>query len=153
MLVFYLEVLKLSKPEWSADGSDIPVIDPHTKAKHQIIEKYIENIIVTLYAKGRRGETTFTLIDGFCGGGMYEDCDNDTEWEGSPIKMIQAVRRGYKNSRRKYSLNVKFIFIDSSQNHLECLKNYSMPKAGLEQLVDEKPHKLKGEFSQLIEEC
>lgn len=148
-----MEVLKLSKPEWSADGSDIPVIDPHTKAKHQIIEKYIENLIVTLYAKGRRGETTFTFIDGFCGGGMYEDCDNDTEWEGSPIKMIQAVRRGYKNSIRKYSLNVKFIFIDSSRNHLDCLKTYSMPKAGLEQLVDEKPHELKGEFSQLIEEC
>ena len=33
----------MSKPEWSANGSDIPVIDPHTKAKHQIIEKYIDN--------------------------------------------------------------------------------------------------------------
>lgn len=153
ILVFYLEVLKLSKPEWSADGSDIPVIDPHTKAKHQIIEKYIENLIVTLYAKVRRGETTFTFIDGFCGGGMYENSDNDTEWEGSPIKIIQAVRRGYKNSRREYSLNVKFIFLDSNQDHLDCLKNYAMPKAGLGQLVDEKPHEFKGEFGCLVEQC
>jgi len=56
-----------SKPKWSADGSNIPTIDPHTKSKHQIIEKYIENLIYTLYEKTRFGETTFTFIDGFCG--------------------------------------------------------------------------------------
>lgn len=153
LCVFYLEVLKLSKPEWSADGSDIPAIDPHTKAKHQIIEKYIENLIITLYGKGRYGERTFTFIDGFCGGGIYDDHHNHTEWEGSPIRIINAVRRGYKYSRRKSPLNVKFIFIDSNQKHLDCLKNYSMPKAGLEQLVDDKTHEFKGEFGHLTEEC
>ncbi|HBE18060.1 MAG TPA: hypothetical protein DEG17_12120 [Cyanobacteria bacterium UBA11149] len=31
-----------AQAKWSADGSVIPSINPHTKAKHLIIEKYIE---------------------------------------------------------------------------------------------------------------
>lgn len=107
---------------WSADGSHIPPIDPHTKAKHQILETYLENLIYTLYGKGRYGETTFTFIDGFCGGGMYYDQDNKTEWQGSPIRIIEAIRAGYKKSKRQYDLNVKFIFIDNNPEHLACLK-------------------------------
>lgn len=45
-----------SKAKWGADGSELPIIDPHTKAKHQIIEEYIENLIITLYQKARQGE-------------------------------------------------------------------------------------------------
>lgn len=75
---------------WNADGSKLPAIDIHTKAKHLIIDKYIENLVITLYKKAVYGVTTFTFIDGFCGGGMYKD--NNQEWEGSPIRLIKAVR-------------------------------------------------------------
>ncbi len=127
-----LETVNVSKSQanWSADGSYIPDINPHTKAKHQVIETYLENLIYTLYGKGRYGETTFTFVDGFCGGGMYYDRNNKTECEGSPIRIIEAIRAGYKKSKRQYDLNVKFIFIDNNREHLACLKNYSMPKAG-----------------------
>ena len=142
-----------SQPKWSADGSNIPTIDPHTKSKHQIIEKYIENLIYTLYEKTRFGETTFTFIDGFCGGGMYKDGSDD--WEGSPIKLIKAVRKAHQKSKRIYSqpLNVKFIFIDSKKNHLSCLKNYSMIKANLGELVDEQPHTFNEGYGDRIEQC
>ena len=142
-----------SQATWSADGSYIPPIDPHTKAKHQILETYLENLIYTLYGKGRYGEKTFTFVDGFCGGGMYDDQDNKTKWQGSPIRFIEAIRAGYKKSKRHYDLNVKFIFIDNNPEHLACLKNYSMPKAGLGELVDEQPHDFKGEVGKLVEEC
>ncbi|MGD1715620.1 hypothetical protein [Dapis sp. BLCC M172] len=69
-----------SKAKWGADGSELPTIDPHTKAKHQIIEEYIENLIITLYGKTRYGERTFTFIDGFCGGGMYDDQESSRKW-------------------------------------------------------------------------
>ncbi|WP_414585873.1 three-Cys-motif partner protein TcmP [Scytonema sp. PCC 10023] len=138
---------------WSADGSHIPFIDPHTKAKHQILETYLENLIYTLYGKARRGVTTFTFVDGFCGGGMYYDQDNKTEWQGSPIRFIEAIRAGYKKSKRHYDLNVKFIFIDNNPDHLACLKNYSMLKAGLGELVNGQPHEFKSEVGKLVEEC
>ena len=150
-----MEIANVSgaQANWSADGSYLPPIHPHTKSKHKILEKYLENLILTLCGKGRYGEKTFTFIDGFCGGGMYEDSDNNTEWEGSPIKIIKAIRAGYRKSKRKYTLNVKYIFIDKDKQHLNCLKNYSMPKAGLGELIDANPHEFKTEYGTLVEEC
>ncbi|MDJ0556691.1 MAG: three-Cys-motif partner protein TcmP [Microcoleaceae cyanobacterium MO_207.B10] len=142
-----------SQPKWGADGSDIPTIDPHTKAKHQIIEEYIENLIITLHQKTRRGEENFTFIDGFCGGGIYDDQEDSRKWEGSPIRIIKAVRSAYKKCKRKYPLNVKYIFIDNKKNHINCLKNYSMLEAGLEELVNEQQHEIFGDFGSLIEQC
>lgn len=126
----------MSRAKWSADGEDLPDVNPHTKAKHKILEEYIENLIITLYGRGRYGVTTFTFIDAFCGGGMYRDPEGREAWEGSPIRIIKAVQRGYEKSRRQYPLNVKYIFMDSDSDkaHLDCLKNYSLPKAGLEEL-------------------
>jgi len=124
----------MSKLLWSADGNSIPTIDPHTKAKHLIIEKYVEDLIVTLYGKGRRGVDTFTFIDGFCGGGIYTDQESENkEWFGSPIRLIRSVQAGYKRANREYPINLKFIFIDSKQNHIDCLKDHVMSKAGLEE--------------------
>lgn len=125
----------MSTLDWSADGSLIPVIDPHTKAKHLIIEKYVEDLIITLYGKGRRGVDTFTFIDGFCGGGIYKDPESQAKWFGSPVRLIKAVQAGHEKAKREYSINLKFIFIDSSQNHLDCLKNQVMPQAGLEEIA------------------
>ncbi|MBE8987116.1 MULTISPECIES: three-Cys-motif partner protein TcmP [unclassified Nostoc] len=138
---------------WNADGSKLPSIDIHTKAKHLIIDKYIENLVITLYKKAAYGVTTFTFIDGFCGGGMYKD--NNNEWEGSPIRIIKAVREAHKKSRRIYPepLNVRFIFIDNKKSHLSCLKTYSMPKSGLADLVDEQPHKFTYDYGDRIEQC
>ncbi|NEQ69370.1 MAG: three-Cys-motif partner protein TcmP [Symploca sp. SIO2D2] len=145
----------MSKPKWSADGSHIPSLEPHTKAKHLILEKYIENLVYTLYAKTRRGETNFTFIDGFCGGGIYKDDDTGQEWEGSPSRIIKSVREAHRKSKRTYPepLNIKYIFIDSKESHLNCLKNYSMSKAGLEKLIDENPHTYNDDFGQIIEQC
>ncbi|MDJ0519669.1 MAG: three-Cys-motif partner protein TcmP [Trichodesmium sp. MO_231.B1] len=142
-----------SEAKWGADGSELPTIDPHTKAKHQIIEEYIENLIITLYGKTRYGERTFTFIDGFCGGGMYDDQESSRKWEGSPIRIIKAVRSAYKKCKRKSPLNVKYIFIDNDKNHIDCLKNYSMLEAGLEELVNQQQHEISGDFGSLIEQC
>ena len=125
----------MSQAEWSADGGTLPTVDPHTKAKHKILEEYIENLIATLYGKGRYGVTNFTFVDAFCGGGMYRDPEAQDEWEGSPIRIIRAVQKGYEKSKRQYPLNVKYIFMDSRKAHLDCLKNYSLPAAGLENIA------------------
>lgn len=142
----------MSRAKWSADGAILPTVDPHTKAKHKILEEYIENLVITLYGKGRYGVTTFTFIDAFCGGGMYKDPDTQKEWEGSPLRIIRAVQRGYEKSRRQYPMNVKYIFMDSDEEHLACLKNYSLPKAGLEELAASENCVLEyGSFEDLID--
>ncbi|MBD2148765.1 three-Cys-motif partner protein TcmP [Pseudanabaena sp. FACHB-1277] len=149
----------MSKLLWSADGSHIPTIDPHTKAKHLIIEKYVEDLICTLYGKGRRGVDTFTFIDGFSGGGIYKDDESENkEWLGSPVRLIKAVQEGFKKAKREYPINVKFIFIDDKQDHIDCLKNYVMPKSGLDELSQPKDCEFNyeficGEFEKNINYC
>ncbi|MGK7884862.1 MAG: three-Cys-motif partner protein TcmP [Crocosphaera sp.] len=69
------------------------------------------------------------------------------------IRLIKAVREGYKKSERKHPLNVKFIFIDNKKSHLDCLKNYAMPNAGLEELVNGKEHIFKSDLGELTEQC
>jgi three-Cys-motif partner protein len=142
-----------SYPKWAVDGQEIPDIEPHTKTKHLLIEQYVSDLIYTLFGTGLRGVTNFTFIDGFCGGGIYNDKDSHTCWVGSPIRLINAVRQGYLKSKRTYPLNVKFIFIDNKNEHLKCLKNVAMPQAGLEKLSNEQQHTFKSEFGELIEEC
>ncbi|MDS1347141.1 three-Cys-motif partner protein TcmP [Planktothrix agardhii] len=96
---------------------------------------------LTLYGKSRHGETTFTFVDGFCGGGVYYDTENNQSWLGSPIRIIQAVRKGFQKANRTLDINVNYIFIDKNKHHLDCLKNHAFPCAGLGELVDGKVHK------------
>ncbi|MFM8009022.1 MAG: three-Cys-motif partner protein TcmP, partial [Dolichospermum sp.] len=112
-----------SDTKWSADGKEIPFVEQHTKTKHLLTEQYVTDLVYTLYGSGQYGVTNFTIIDGFCGGGIYNDKDSHNIWFGSPIRLIKAVQEGYLKSKRTYPLNVKFIFIDKKKDHLKCLKN------------------------------
>ncbi|NES83196.1 MAG: hypothetical protein F6K10_18310 [Moorea sp. SIO2B7] len=63
--------------------------------KHFLIltEQYVRDLIYTLYGKSfPHGIKTFTFIDGFCGGGIYQGPESSNHWYGSPIRLIKAVR-------------------------------------------------------------
>ncbi len=141
---------------WYPDGVSLPPIEPHTKAKHQILEDYVEDWIVTLCGNNMGKKKTVTLIDAFCGGGMYSDQENSGLWSGSPIRIIRAVERGLERvktekSKPNYKLDVKYIFIDSQKAHIDCLKK-QMRDSGLGHYLDN-PNVctfLCGEFEQFI---
>ena len=127
-----------NKIDWSSDGSKLPNIEPHTKAKHKILEDYVADWIFTLCGNNMGKRKTVTLIDGFCGGGMYRDCNK--LWYGSPIRLINAVDQGLERvkkdkSKPYYQLNVKYIFIDNKQSHIDCLKK-QMQVSGLGKYVN-----------------
>ncbi|KKJ00890.1 three-Cys-motif partner protein TcmP [Prochlorothrix hollandica] len=142
------------KASWSSDGSTIPDVEAHTKAKHKILETYVEELIVTLYGKGRYGSTKFTFVDGFCGGGIYRDPEDGQIWAGSPVRIFQAVNRGVVKSQRKYDIDVQYIFIDSKQEHIDCLKKYTLPYFGLEKEAE--GHNVKfmcDDFESVVNQC
>ena len=125
---------------WSSDGSILPNIEPHTKAKHHIFEDYVSDWILTLCGNNMGKKKTVTLIDGFCGGGMYYD-ENHQLWYGSPIRLIKAVEKGLERVKRDkskpdYELNVKYIFIDNKQSHIDCLKK-QMRESGLDKYLND----------------
>lgn len=111
------------KYNWTADGSYLPPIPLYAKIKHLVAQEYIKNWIEVLCGHGKFGVKTVTLVDGFCGGGMYRD--GDELWEGSAIRMIRMVEAGLKTVRERKSyhqLDAEFIFIDAEREHTDCLK-------------------------------
>jgi three-Cys-motif partner protein len=149
-----------NKLYWSANGSELPAIEPHTKAKHEILEEYLKRYLVTLCGNNIGKRKTITFIDGFCGGGMYLDPDdNNASWPGSPIRIIKTVDKAlnivrHDKGKPDYHLDTKFIFIDNTKRHINCLK-YQMEQSGLGHYLKD-PEKCKfisGEFEEYVDEC
>lgn len=142
---------------WVADGSHLPDVEPHTKAKHRLVEEYIQNWIVTLCGNNMGKRKKVMIIDGFCGGGMYRDPDNGEMWAGSPIRIVRAVEKGLERVKKEkskpdYELNAKYIFIDSDKNHLDSLKIHMIGN-GLDSYLNdsEKCELIHGEFDQKLD--
>ncbi|WDD30389.1 three-Cys-motif partner protein TcmP [Nostoc sp. UHCC 0926] len=111
------------KYNWSAEGNYIPDIPAYAKGKHLVLQEYIKNWIEVICGHCVFGPQKLTLIDGFCGGGIYRD--GEQLWEGSAIRMIRMVEEGLKNVQHRkswYNPDIKFIFIDNNIDHTACLE-------------------------------
>ena len=93
-------------------------IDPHTKAKHEILCRYLKAWFPILNLWNNR----IVYIDGFCGPGRYKGGDR-----GSPLIALDVA----VNHRRAMSGELVFWFIDERQDriaHLQQeLKTVSIP--------------------------
>lgn len=83
-------------------------IEPHTKAKHDILRRYL-NAWFPILAKYNQ---EVTYIDGFCGPGEYSGGE-----EGSPIIALKAANNGQFLS----NTSVKFFFFDERSDRIEHL--------------------------------
>jgi len=147
-----------NKTFWVSDGSHLPDVEPQTKAKHWLVEEYIQNWIKTLCGNNIGKRKKVIIVDGFCGGGMYRDPDNGEMWAGSPLRIIRAVEKGLERVKREkskpdYDLQAKYIFIDSDKKHLDSLKVH-MVGNGLDSYLNdpEKCELIHGEFEQKLDQ-
>lgn len=142
------------KYSWSADGKELPDIPTYAKAKHLVLQEYVRNWIEVICGHCVFGPKKLTLIDGFCGGGMYRD--DGKMWEGSAIRMIRMVEEGLKtvqNRKEWYKPDIRFIFIDNNIEHTECLK-LQLKNAGLEHyLTSGKCHIITNDFLDELDNC
>jgi three-Cys-motif partner protein len=145
------DMAKKKKCYWSADGSYLPIVDPHTQAKHRVLEDYVQKWIETLTGHGVHGPKKVTLIDGFSGGGMYQD-----GWEGSSIRMIRKLLEGFSNIQKRkpwYELSYEFIFIDEEPDHTSCL-TLQLKQAGFEEFLHKGICKvITGHFDDNLDYC
>ncbi|MCC2594731.1 three-Cys-motif partner protein TcmP [Pusillimonas sp. MFBS29] len=110
------------------DWSDGPAeIEPHSVTKHDVLVGYLVRYFEqrTLNARGRE-QLRITLVDGFCGGGLYMLSGTGREVLGSPLRMLKAVEeaRILINSKRTKPINldVQYVFIDKDGRALSHLK-------------------------------
>lgn len=108
-------------------GNGPAEIDPHSVTKHEVLVGYLIRYFEqrTLNARGRE-RLRITLVDGFCGGGLYTLKGRNKEVMGSPLRMLAAVEeaRVLINAKRTkpLDLDVRYVFIDKDARALSHLR-------------------------------
>lgn len=114
-----------AKPiDWS--GDQLPLIDRHTMAKHNILSAYVRRYINVLMQNQKIPRLDITLIDGFAGGGAYQT-ESAQIWDGSPLVLLKAVENAIQdinlNRREQRFVNANFHFIEKLETNYKCLCN------------------------------
>lgn len=85
-------------------------IEPHTRAKHEILRRYLGAWFPILAS----GHGRIVYVDGFCGPGRYENSE-----PGSPLI---AILEALKHEERLKNKQVTFWFMDQDADRVSCLK-------------------------------
>lgn len=116
---------KKEKYEWDLSTGLHPKIDPHSKIKHKIIEDYIRLYIKTLMSNQKIPRIGISIVDGFCGGGLYRDDATEEIHYGSPIIALDTVHQTVAeiNTERKQLREViaKYFFVDIKGENINYL--------------------------------
>jgi three-Cys-motif partner protein len=86
-------------------------IEPHTKAKHEILRRYLGAWFGILGNNNNR----IVYLDGFCGPGRYKGGE-----DGSPVIALKLALNRYDRQRIN---EVTFVFIDGRQDRISHLEN------------------------------
>lgn len=100
-------------------------IETHSISKLDVISYYLQRYISTLNSSPHQDRLNLTLVDGFCGGGVYIDKHTNDRVYGSPIVIRKAVEAAVAeiniNRRKPFSVNADYFFIDSEPAAITCL--------------------------------
>lgn len=132
-------------------GSPPPKIAPHSDRKLLVIERYLEVYFETVARDPRIDNLKITIVDGFCGGGVYDQggCDRD----GSPMALLRGVFeasvRLNQNRRKPFKIDATFHFSDDNRDHLEYLTEV-ISKSQFSEKLGTSIHIRHGKFETLL---
>lgn len=118
-----------NKYPWSDNLSKAPLIEPHTAIKHSIVNDYLRSYLKVV-ANPQASHIRLSIIDGFCGGGLYST-DSGSPHYGTPIIILKALRealseivadRVLANVKRELSIECDVYFIDKDINAIKALR-------------------------------
>lgn len=101
-------------------------LDSHSLTKHDVLVGYLIRYFEQRTLKSRAMERfRLTLVDGFCGGGLYSIRGTTTKVFGSPLRMIKAVEEATvlvnHGRTKKLELDVQYVFVDKDKYAIEHL--------------------------------
>lgn len=106
------------KPYNWKNGPD--VIQPHSIAKHRILQAYLAAYFQTLVSSPNQEVLRLTLVDGFAGGGLYVHSDTRELVKGSPFICLDATKEAEflinKDRRKPVKLDVSYFFIEADRH-------------------------------------
>ncbi|MDH4183023.1 MAG: three-Cys-motif partner protein TcmP [Nitrospinota bacterium] len=110
-------------------------LDDHTRAKHEILHKYLEAWLPILKSFPR-----VIYVDGFCGPGRYDKGE-----PGSPIIALEVA----KQHTSQLPDHIDFYFIDKKKDHIEYLKS-EIPKLPSNIRVEIKQGEFREQFEPIL---
>ncbi len=109
--------------KWHPDDPP-PSIEPHSKAKLEVLRSYLRAYYDRLNVNPGREEFKLDLIDGFAGGGLF--LDETAEVSGTPLVMLEETARASVrlNEKRAKQLHIdcRFYFVDKEKDHTDHLR-------------------------------
>ena len=105
-------------------GGPLPAIEAHSERKLEVLRRYLDVYFDTVAAIPHMDRLNIAIVDGFCGGGLYQRGGETIP--GSPLVILDAVRRAQERldleRRKPIEIAATFHFVDDEQNHLEHLR-------------------------------
>lgn len=109
--------------DWAEGPAEL---EAHSLTKHEVLVGYLLRYFEqrTLNARGRE-RLRITLVDGFCGGGLYTIRGQSQLILGSPLRMLAAVDEARilvnKDRTKPIELDVQYVFIDKDASAVSFL--------------------------------
>lgn len=137
-------------------GNNPPQLKRHSEVKHALLRNYLVEYFLTLVSLPQQDKIQLTIVDGFCGGGLYLN-EAGQEVPGSPIVILEAIHEAaalinIRQERRKPILiDVELICIDESRSALEYLRRLLEMRGYGGLLAQNKIRLIPGEFADLCD--
>lgn len=134
-------------------GSPPPLLKRHSEVKHALLRHYLVDYFLTLVSFPQQDKIQLTIVDGFCGGGLYIN-ENGQEVLGSPLIILEAIREAEilvdlrQNRRKPILIDVELICIDASKQSLDYLRRLLEERGYGPALAQGKVRLIKGEFAE-----
>lgn len=109
-------------------GDPPPLLKRHSEVKHALLRNYLIDYFLTLVSMPHQDKIQLTIVDGFCGGGLYLN-ESSMEVPGSPLVILEAIREAealvnVRQERRKpIKIDVELICIDDCSYALNYLRH------------------------------
>lgn len=116
----------MSHYDWVV-GNPPPPLKRHSEVKHALLRNYLVEYFLTLVSLPQQEKIRLTIVDGFCGGGLYINEDG-LEVPGSPLVILEAIKEAtvlvnVRQDRRKpIHIDLELICIDACSYALEFLR-------------------------------
>lgn len=105
-------------------GEPPPALEAHSDRKLSVIGAYLKIYFDTVVRDPRMDNLNITLVDGFCGGGLYRGVNGDRP--GSPLVILNAIfdARVRLNEGRQKPISIDAVchFGDENRDHIEFLR-------------------------------
>jgi len=116
--------MRLMAFEWNT-GERPPEIEAHSRAKLDVLRKYISYYFDTLNSNFLRDEFNLDLVDGFSGGGVFRGSNGEII-SGTPLIMLEEIEAAKVrlNERRSkpLAINCRCYFVDKDPAHADYLR-------------------------------